>query len=727
MKTNSSNSIIGKPLDRIDGILKVTGQARYTADTKQQKLAYAVLVQSTIGSGTITELKLAAAEKVPGVLAIITHNNAPKVQKPKTSNPLLLLQDNIIRHAGQNIAVVVADSLQAATLAAQLVEVAYKETPSKTDLASAQAPAKQEDKDYVRGDLAAGLAQGKISIQQQYTTPTEFHNPMEPFATVASWENDRLTLYDTTQGVFPTRKTVAETLGIPVEKVQVITHYLGGGFGCKLVVWSHVILAAMASKEVNRPVKLVVQRRQMFGPVGFRPMTIQKLTLAASREGRLTAIEHTSVSETSVFNQFVESVDEPTKVMYACPNMRTSVKTAALNIGAPIWMRAPGDAPGSFALESAIDELAEKLELDPVELRLLNFAKVHPESKLPWSSNSLKECYSRGAEKINWSARKAKPRQVLDGKYLIGTGMAAATHGTYRSTASAIVEIFANGHVTIKAGTQDIGTGTYTIMAQITADVLQVPPETVTVELGDTNLPPTPLSGGSMTAATVGSAVHDVCMAVLNKLKTMATTDKKSPLFGVAAHDIEASGGGLVTSGGSASISYRDLIKSSGQPVVSAQVESKPTPEAEAYAKQSFGAQFAKVRVDSELGTIKVEHLVGVYGAGRILNAKTARSQMIGGLIFALSMALFEEAIFDHQLGRLINGDLEQYHLPVHADMPEFDVSFVEEHDPHINSIGAKGIGELCITGAAAAIANAVYNATGIRVRDLPISLDKLL
>ncbi len=725
-------NFIGKPMDRVDGMLKVTGQARYSADTPDPKMAYGVLVQSTIAGGTITKIDVSSAEKLPGVLGVLTHLNAPRVKKPKTGNPLLLLQDNVVQHAGQNIAVVVAESLETATLASQLIEVSYKAASAKTDLDrhnTADLLSVEAHKDYNRGNIADGLAQGKIHIEQTYITPTEFHNPMEPFATVAMWDNeDKLTLYETTQGVFPSRKTVAETLGMPVEKVQVIAHFLGGGFGCKLVAWSHALLTAMAAKQVKRPVKLVVQRRQMFGPVGFRPRTIQNMLLAATKEGKLTGVCHSSVSESSLFSQFVEAPSEPVQMLYACPNVNTSNRIVQLNIGAPIWMRAPGDAPGSFALESAMDELAEKIGLDPIELRLRNYAEVNPESGLPWSSKSLRQCYKTGAERFGWPERKSQPRSIQQGKYLVGRGMASATHGTYRGSAQAIAELFVDGKVTIKAGTQDIGTGTYTILTQIAADVLGVPPESVKVELGDTNLPPTPLSGGSMTAATVGSAVYDVCALLLTKLKELAASDKASVFADLPIEKIEASAGRLYKKDDSSvGELYIDVLKGNKKAVLQARAESKPNPAADAYAKQSFGAQFARVHVDSELGTVQVTRLVGVYGAGRILNAKTARSQMIGGLIFGMGMALFEEGLMDHELGRVVNSDLEHYHLPVHADMPEFDITFLEEEDPHINSIGAKGIGELGITGAAAAIVNAVYNATGVRVRDLPVSLDKLL
>lgn len=731
MTKEPSGKLIGRPIDRVDGILKVTGQAKYSADIALPRMSFGVLVQSTIPGGTIKDIKTVAAEKAPGVIAVLTHRNAPKVNKPKTNNPLLLLQDDTVRHGSQNIAVVIAETLQAATLASELIEIDYKESSFKTrleDHGSSDLITAESHSDYARGNVADAFSKAAVKLDNKYTTPTEFHCPMEPFATVANWQNGKLTVYETTQGVFSSRKTLAETLGVPQENVHVISHFLGGGFGCKLVVWSHAVLAAMASQMVKRPVKLVVQRRQMFGPVGFRPKTIQQVTLSSGKDGKLSAIRHATISETSLFNNFVESCDEATRLLYDCPNVLTSNRVVKLNIGAPIWMRAPGDAPGSFALETAMDELADTLGIDPIELRLRNYAEKSPADGLPWSSKSLRECYRIGAQRSQWSDRKQKPKSVLEGKYLIGLGMASATHGTYRGSAQAIAELSVDGKLRIKVGTQDIGTGTYTIMTQIAADLLGMPISDVIAELGDTDLPTAPMSGGSMTAATVGSAVHDVCLALLATLKNNSSTNPKSPLFGIPVNDITYGAGRLSKkSEPSVQISFTELLKLSGKSVITAKVDSKPDPSADKYAKQSFGAQFARVRVDSELGTVHVTHLTGVYAAGKILNAKTARSQLMGGLIFGMSMAMFEEGIIDHQFGLVINNDLEQYHLPVHADIPEFDITFVPEDDPHINSIGAKGIGELGITGAPAAIANAVFNATGVRLRDLPIKLEKLL
>lgn len=722
---------VGQPMDRLDGRLKVSGAAQYSSDVPLENVAYAAVVQSTIARGRVSDIDAREAEKLPGVLTVLTHLNAPRVKTTKArKSSLLVLQDDSIRHSGQNIAVVVAESWETAMHAASLVKVSYQESKPKTDMGTSLSLSQttRVGEDSARGSVKNGLQRAAAIVDETYSTPTENHNPLEPFATVASWDGDNLTLYETTQSIFPSRDGIAELLGLPPGKVRVVTHFLGGGFGCKLSVWSHAVLAALAARQVKRPVKLVMPRTRMYGPVGFRPRTLQKVKLGATKEGKLTAIKHVGFNETCTFNDFEETVTENARVLYACPNVETAERLVRVDIGNPTWMRAPGHVTGSFALESAMDELACALNLDPLELRLRNYAEKDPESGLPYSSKSLRECYRQGAERFGWQHRKPKAGSMKNGKNLVGMGMATALHGTYRAQAQASTRINPDGTVLVRAGTQDIGTGTYTIMAQVAADALGLPVAKVTAELGDTDLPRSPLSGGSMTAASVGSAVHLSSLALLQKLKKLASEDKSSPLYGTPSDQIESADQRLFKAGDrSVTDSYIDLLARNKTGTLEARSEAAPGDEREKYSMHSFGAHFVELEVDPDLCTIHLKRMVGAFGAGRILNAKTARSQMIGGMIMGVGMALFEETLMDHNLGRIVNSDFAEYHIPVHMDIPEMEVLFVEEKDSHINPIGAKGVGELGITGVAAAIANAVFHATGRRVRDLPITLDKLM
>lgn len=507
-----------------------------------------------------------------------------------------------------------------------------------------------------------------------------------------------------------------------------MSYFVGGGFGCKGSAWSHVPLAAIAARQVNRPVKLVLGRIQMYGPVGFRPETIQQVSLGATRAGKLTALRHTGTSQTSTFDEFIEPVAKTARMIYACPNIETSHRLVQLNQGTPTFMRAPGEAPGSFALESAMDELAYALNIDPVELRLRNHADVDPSKGLPWSSKSLIQCYKTGAEKFGWQKRNPQPRSMRDGNYLIGWGMATATYPTNRSPASAIAQIMADGTAVVQSGSQDIGTGTYTVMTQVAADALGVQVEKVRFELGDTKMPETPISGGSQTAASVSSAVHLAGNQARSKLLQLALADQKSPLYSSKAEDVIAQNGSFFLKNKSfVSETYQAILARHGMKMIEARADAKLGDEQKKFSMHAFGSQFAEVRVNPDSGEVRVTRWVGSFGVGRILNAKTANSQLIGGIVYGIGMALMEHTLIDPNLGRVINHDLAEYHVPVNADVPDIEVLFVDEHDLHINPLGVKGIGEIGITGTAAAIANAVYHATGKRIRDLPITLDKLL
>ena len=736
-----STAFIGKGIDRLDGRAKITGKAVYSADTPVANVAHAVLVPSSISKGTIASIDFAAAKALPGVLEVFTHLNAPRLananKKPaQTDKVVQLLQDENVLYDGQPVALVVADTLERAEHAASLVVVTYASAATKSvlgqELGSAYTPESAGpggSSEASRGDFDAAWAKSKVRIEATYTTQEQTHNPMELHATVAVWQGrDRVTLYDATQGIFGVKKRIAGIFGIPVDNVRVISHFLGGGFGCKGSSWSHVALATMAARELARPVKIVITRAQMFQTVGHRPATVQKVSLGASEDGKLLAVGHAVFSHTSTFDDFVEPSAKQTRMLYASDASKTSHRLVKLDIPTPTFTRAPGEASGTFALESAIDELAHACKLDPIELRLKNHADRDPDGDKPFSSKSLKECYKRGAELFGWAKRKPEPRSMRDGHWLVGMGMATATYPANQMPASALVRIDDQGKAVVLAGSQDIGTGTYTIMTQIAAETLGLEMEQVQFDLGDTNYPEASVSGGSATAASVGSVVKRACQAVQKKLAELAVADPKSPLHGMKAEDLGSEGGALVSPRDPKTRdSYADLVKRSGEKAVEARIEAKESASRKGYSLHAFGAQFAEVRVDEELGIIEVSRMVGAFGAGRILNAKTARSQLIGGMIWGMGYALLEHTERDARTARAVTRDLADYHVPVDADVRSIEVIMVDEVDEHVNEIGAKGIGEIGITGAAAAIANAIFHATGKRVRDLPITLDKLL
>lgn len=733
---------VGEGMDRVDGRLKVTGGARYSAEFPLPNMAHAVIVQSTVANGRITSIATAAAERAPGVIAVLSHRNAPRLPPQQVNPPaqrvLTLLQDDVVHYNGQPIAVIIADTFEHAVDAAGRVRVTYtSEAPvivMSRALDTRYAPAQSMGRapDWSTGDVEAGLRAADVRVDNTYTTPIENHNPMEPHATIAVWQGDQLTVHDATQYVTGDRDALAKTLGVPPEKVRTISYYIGGGFGCKGSMWSHVPLAAMAARVAKRPVKLVLSRRQMYGPVGARPETDQHVVLGARRDGTLTAVRHDSISHTSRFEDFLEPAALPARMLYASPNIATTHRLVKLDLGTPTFQRAPGEATGTFALESAMDELAVALDMDPVELRLKNYAEQDPETGHPWSSKSLRQCYQEAAARFGWSSRNARPGATRDGTVLIGHGMATAVYPTNRGKASAVAGLTDDGaggvRAVVQTASQDLGTGTYTIMTQVAADALGLSPAQVSVEIGDSQYPASPVSGGSQTAASTGSAVYAACTEVRRQLIARAIEDPKSPLHGAPADDVRAEQGRLfLASDASRGEGYGAVLARAPARAIVATADTAPGPERQQYAMYAFGAIFVEVRVDQELGEIRVPRLVATYGAGKILNAKTGRSQLQGGIIWGVGMALEEETLVDVKTGRYLNADLAEYHVPVNADIGTVDVTFIDEHDPHVNPIGAKGIGEIGITGAAAAIANAVYNATGVRVRDLPITLDKVL
>jgi len=779
-------SEVGQPLSRVDGPLKVSGGARYAAEIPVNGVAYGVLVQSAIANGRIRALDTAAAEHAPGVFAVMTYLNAPRVARPKrlpSGDSVPILQGPDIHFAGENVACVVADSLERAEHAAALVRVIYdREAPVAdmdahlADAFDPQALSGGQKPVTARGDVDAGLATAVTRLDETYITPVFHHNAMEPHATIAIWDGENLLLYNATQNVDGNQKAVASAFGMKPENVRVINRFVGGGFGSKGMTWPHTVVAAMAAKLVGRPVKLCLTREQMYTSNGHRPRTVQKITMGADASGQLTALRHDTTSHTSILDDFVEPCGLLSQMLYSCPHVEVSHRLVRLNVGSPTFMRAPGEASGSFGLESAMDELAYAVKLDPLELRLRNYAETDEQQDKPFSSKSLRMCYHMGAEQFGWDKRAPAVRSMRDGRWLVGYGMATASYPANFRGGSASATMGANGYAVIKTASHDLGTGTYTILTQIASDGLGLAPQFIRVEIADTWLPDAPGAGGSTSAASVGTAVQAACAALKAKLVALAVGDSKSPLFGRDPSGIVAAGGRLLDSSRPAagetlvalvarqpqkqvqanvSVQSRSGRQSpsgqggggqgggapapnspgAGQVGGAAQgskgdpatVEHTAKDEVSAHSYHGFGAHFVEVRVDSDLGIVRVSRAVGVFANGRVLNAKTARSQMIGGMTMGFGMALMEGTHLDTNYGRFTNADLSGYLVPVNADIPDIEVSFVEEEDPFVNPIGVKGMGEIGIVGAAAAVANAVYHATGVRVRELPITLEKLL
>ena len=731
--------IVGQPLDRVDGRAKVTGTALYTGDRTLPGLAHGVIVGSAIAHGHVVAIDATAAARVAGVRLVLSHANAPRlpggVGRDRDGNhAILALQDRVIRYANQPIAVVVAETIEQAREGARRLLISYAEKPPATGLERAGARAlrpkevSEEEPDTSRGNVKAALADSDTWIEETYTTAMYTHNPLEPHATVAAWDGGSLTLYDTTQGLFDCQARVARIFGLPTQAVRVVSTYLGGGFGSKGPVWSHVILAAMAARQLGRPVKLVLARTQMFGPVGSRSRTRQTVALGATPDGGLRVLRHDTLAETSTFDDYMEACGLPARTLYAAAARATSHRFVRSNIGTPSYMRAPGWAPGTFALECAIDELAEALRMDPVALRVRNHAARHPRSRRPWSSNELRACYQLGAARFGWSGRPTEPGRWRRGQWRIGWGVAGSLYPVHQSPASARVRLREDGSLHVETGSQDIGTGTYTILTQIAAEAFGVRPADVTLQLGDTEYPETPMSGGSQTAVSAGVAVQKAAAALRRKVVRLAIADPAGPLHRARLEAVIIDAGRIFDSrNGGRGESLRALLARQKRPSLDARAHAEPGSGLTRYAAYAFGAQFAEVHVDADLGRVRVARMVGVFDAGRVLNAKTARSQLIGGMVGGIGMALHEGTELDERLGRVVNADLGEYHVPVQADVPEIDVSWIGTPDERANPLGAKGIGELGITGAAAAIANAVFHATRRRVRDLPIRLDRLL
>jgi xanthine dehydrogenase YagR molybdenum-binding subunit len=733
---------VGQPISRVDGRLKVTGGARYTADIPLAAVAHAAIVYSTIASGRIVSIDTAAAENAPGVLVVLTHKNMPRMNPVPWSHlrpqgqTYLPLQDDQIHYAGQPIALVVAATLDQATYAGTLIKAAYEtRSPTVFDLRTAkedavEPPQRMWPLSSLVGDADKAIRDAAVKIERTYTMPDRHHNPMEPHATLAVWEDSgTLTLYDSTQMVVGTRKLASLVLGVPEEKIHVVCEFLGGGFGGKSWSWPHTLLAALAAKAVNRPVRVQLTRAQMYSMVGHQAATVQTIALGADNNGKLTGIRHDSINPTSLFDDYVEYAALASRHLWgASGGISTSHRVVRVNRNSPVVLRAPMEAQGHFALESAMDELAYATGVDPVELRLRNDTDTDPYSGRPFSTRALRECLTKGAARFGWDKRTPQPRSMRDGRYLVGQGVAAAIFTHWRWPGKARVTLNGDGLVLVEAAAHDIGTGTYTVMAQVAADVLGLAPDKVAVHLGDTRLPESHPAIGSATVPNATAAVMLAAQVACEKAIELALSGRDAPFAGAPPEDVIVADGGLALTKTNLNITYAELLARNGLSSLVGDGHYDPVEEVNGpKAIFSFSAVFAEVRVDPDLGLVRLNRFVGAYDAGRIINPKTARSQAIGGIIWGVGQALLEQSETDPASGQFTNRNYSGYLVPTNADIPELDVLFVGGFDEEASPLGAKGLGELTAVSVAPAITNAVYHATGKRVRDLPVTLEKLL
>ncbi|MCW3113874.1 MAG: aldehyde oxidase and xanthine dehydrogenase molybdopterin binding protein [Segetibacter sp.] len=732
----------GEALDRVDARQKVTGAAKYSADYIIPGLTYAVLVESTIAKGHIKIMDTKKAENAPGVLAVIFHGNAPKIpgyetggnpaKPPTAGDPFRVFQNARIYFAGQPIAVVVADTYERALHAATLVKADYKKDEHKTSVEAnkdkAASPTSPRYANYVRGEANA-YRNAAIKIEAEYIIPVEVHNPMELHATTAFWNGeDKVTVYDKTQGVKSTQRSIMDAFKLKEQNVQVNADFVGGGFGSGLRTWPHVIAAVLAAKKVNKPVKLVLTRSQMFTMVGYRPYSWQKIGLGATPDGKLTGLTHEAISETSTYEEFTDRTVDLSKVLYACPNVNTSYKIIALDKSTPTWMRGPGEATGAFALESAMDELSYALNIDPLQLRIKNHADIDPQRNLPWSSKYLKECYEKGAQAIDWNKRNPTPNSMRDGEWRLGYGIGSGSFAANRGRATVKAVLLGDGSLVLQSAVSDSGPGTATSMTGIATEAFGLPPDKITFELGDSSFPPGPTQGGSTTTSTLGSAVHDVCKALQQKMVELVTSKEGSLLKNAKPEDLVFAKGYItLKTDTSKKVPYADVLKQHNLSELEVTKDSQAGDERNKYSIYSFAVHFVQVLVHPVTGVVRIKKVVTVADGGKIINEKTAGSQLMGGVVSGIGMALMEDGVFDHRFGGFVNNNLADYHLPVSADVPHIEALFIDKPDPVINPMGSKGLGEIANVGFAAAVANAVYHATGKRIRALPITPDKLL
>lgn len=731
---NSPHSPLGKPLDRVDGPLKVTGQARYAGEFEVPGLLYGAVVCSRIARGRVCRIDSAAAEALPGVRLVLSHTNRPPIASydepyedddAAEGSPFRPLYNDRVLYSGQPLALVVADTQALARHAASLVRVDYEVEPHQTDLQAVreQAHAAPAELPEPRGDFASAFAAAAHRVECEYSTPVEHHNPLEPHASIVQYQpGGALLVHDKTQGVQNCQRYIEQVFGLQ-GKVQVLAPFVGGAFGSGLRPQFQLPLAVMAALTLKASVRVELTRQQMFS-FGYRPRSIQQLKLAADGDGRLQAIEHQAIGQTSRFEDFTEHEVEWSGMLYACDNVRLGYRLASLDVYTPLDMRAPGAAIGVYALESAMDELAYAAGLDPLELRRRNFAASNGNEGKRYSSKELLACYEQGAARFGWSRRPPQPRSLREGHELVGMGMATGVWEALQMPASARACIDADGRLVVSSATADIGTGTYTAMTQIAADALGLPMSAVEFRLGDSRLAQAPLEGGSATVSSVGSAVQQACEALRHQLLDAAQQSPASPFTGAGLEQVEFADGQLRLKATGHAVALRQIVEVSG--ALEVEVRAEPDARRKAWSTATHSAVFVEVRVDEALGTVKISRVVSAIAAGRIVNPKTAGNQIIGGVVWGIGQALHEETLIDHTLGRYMNHSFAEYHIPVQADIGEIEVIFVEEHDEVVNALGSKGVGEIGIVGVAAAVANAIYHATGKRVRELPITLDRV-
>ncbi|MFJ4387773.1 xanthine dehydrogenase family protein molybdopterin-binding subunit [Pseudomonas sp. NPDC089408] len=729
------NKVIGTPLDRVDGVAKVTGQARYAADFPEAGLLHGSVVSSTIARGRVLRIDSTRALQVPGVVAVLDHGNRPRISSydddyndadAAEGAPFRPLFNDRVLYSGQPLALVVAQSLEIARYAGSLVVIEYTPDTHQSDLLSVmgsahEAPAQTPGP---RGDFAGQFANAAVAIDATYLTANEHHNPMEPHASTVFYQVDgKLEIHDKTQGTQNCQDYLHNVFGLPKDQLRVKAAFVGGAFGSGLRPQYQLTLAVMAALYLKRSVRVTLSRQQMF-TFGYRPRTQQRLRLGADSNGRLQAIAHDAIGQTSRFEDFTEHLVEWSGMLYHCDNVALTYRLVPLDVYTPLDMRAPGAGSGVLALECAMDELAWAAQLDPLELRRRNFASHNGNEGKPYSSKALLACYQQGAQRFGWAKRPLAPGTMRRGRQLVGWGMAGGVWEAMQMKASAKARLDAQGHLTVSSATTDIGTGTYTVMTQIAADAAGTDVGNVTFLLGDSSLPTAPLQGGSFTVSSVGSAVRQACLALRDCVIDQARR-QHADLASLADSAFSFAHGCLLA--GNRSIGLADLLAGSQHAFFEVHVEAQPSDKRKRYSSATHSAVFVEVLVDEELGTISVSRVVSAVAAGRVINPKTARSQILGGVVWGLGMALQEQAQTDHQLGRILNHNLAEYHIPVNADIADIDVIFVEEHDEVVNELGSKGVGEIGIVGVAAAVANAIYHATCKRVRTFPITLDTLL
>lgn len=731
----------GQPLTRRDGVLKVTGRATYAADNHPAGMLYAVMAVSRIARGRVSALDVEAAKAHPGVVEVLTPANRPPLAHDPDEKMapfgfrVEVLQDDSVRYVNQPIALVIAETLEAATEGAVLLNPQYEVEPARTGRGNGE----RFDPEVVGvgsaartvyGDVEAGLAAAAHVLEAEYVTPAQYHNAMEPHAVVAAWDGDRVTLDMPNQAMALSCKFYAAFFGIPAENVLIRSPFLGGGFGSKAILNGPQILAILAARMLKRPVKLAITRAQMYGPVGHRGRTWQKLRLGMDAQGRLTALHHHVLAATSSFDDFLEPAANASLPLYASPAICAEHEGLRLDIGTPGPMRAPGEASGSAALEVAMDEAAEACGMDPLDFRLANYAETEPGTGRPFSSKALRDCYAQGAERFGWSGRPLKPRQMRDKDgFLIGWGMGTALFHCPHFPAEARVTLRADGTALVETAGADMGQGAWTALAQIAAEAIGLDPDQVELHSGISSLPDGGIAGGSAHTASAGLALHNAGEDAITQLAALAASDPASPLFGTGNVGVVARSGRLHRLDDEArSESYVDILARAGRADVVGTAKAARDPAVTAaHAMFSHGAVFAEVKVDPDLGQVRVTRLVGAFAAGRIINPRLVRSQYFGGMIWGISFALQEEAIADRRTGRIMNGDLAEYHVPVNADVPTLDAILVPEDDPYVNPLGIKGVGEIGVTGTVGAIANAVWHATGVRVRRFPIRIEDLV